>query len=255
VVQEHGRGVGPYTQDAYAPISIHESYGRSDYNVQNAFRIFGLYQPNFFHDRWLHTFADGWSLGGIYNWHAGFPWTPTYPVTSNGVVGGPSANLYYKGSPYSSIRPGSYNGTGLKDMSTVAFESGPTPSNPNARNVNFPNGGPAYFTPPAYTAVATSSNFSATNVAPPPPPAMERNSFTGPMYQDVDVSLTKGFNLPEMRALGDHAKIEFRMDAFNLFNLTSLAPTPTTSIVSTTFGANTSALGSRTIELQSLFSF
>ena len=248
-------GSDPYNQDAYAPISIHYAYGRSDYNVQNAFRIFGLYQPNFFHEKWLHAFADGWSLGGIYNWHSGFPWSPTFPVTSNGIVNGPSANLYYKGSPYSSIRPAAYTGTGLAYTSTAAFETGPTPSNPNARNINFPNGGTAYFTSPAYTAVATSSTFSPTNVAPAPGRAIERNSFNGPMYQDFDVSLTKGFNIPEMKVLGDKARIEFRADMFNVFNLTSLAPTPTTSIISTNFGANTSALGSRTIELQSRFSF
>lgn len=248
-------GSDPYNQDAYAPMSIHYAHGRSDYNVQNAFRIFGLYQPNFFHEKWLHAFADGWQVGGIYNWHSGFPWSPTFPVTTNGSISGPSANLYYKGSPYSSIRPAAYTGTGLAHTSTAAFETGPTPSNPNARNINFPNGGPAYFNAPVYAGVATSSTFSPTNIAPAPGLAIERNSFTGPMYQDFDVSLTKGFNIPEMKVLGDKARIEFRADMFNVFNLTSLAPTPTTSIVSTNFGANTSALGSRTIELQSRFSF
>ena len=149
-------GSSPYTLDPYAPISIHSVYGRSDYNVQNAFRTFGLYQPNFFHEKWLHRIADGWSLGGIYNWHTGFPWTPVYSVTTNGVPTGPSGNLYYPGSPYSSIRPAAYTGTGLVDTSTVGFESGPTLSNPNARNVNFPNGGTAYFTEPTYTAAAKS---------------------------------------------------------------------------------------------------
>jgi hypothetical protein len=248
-------GSDPYNQDAYAPISIHYAYGRSDYNVQNAFRIFGLYQPNFFHEKWLHAFVDGWSLGGIYNWHSGFPWSPTFPVAFDGTVNGAAGNLYYKGSPYSSIRPAAYTGTGLAHTSTAAFESGPSPSNPNAFNINFPNGGPAYFTPPVYTAVKTSLSFSPTNIAPAPGRAIERNSFTGPMYQDFDVSLTKGFNIPEMKVLGDKARFEFRADMFNVFNLTSLTPTPTTNIVSGTFGANTSALGSRTIELQSRFSF
>jgi hypothetical protein len=248
-------GSDPYNQDPYAPISIHMAYGRSDYNVQDAFRMFGLYQPNFFHERWLHTFADGWSLGGIYNWHTGFPWTPTYPVTVNGQVGGAGANLYYKGSPYSSIRPAAYTGTGLAHTSTAAFETGPSPSNSNARNINFPNGGPAYFTAPKYVGVATAGSFTATNVGTVPTPAMERNSFTGPMYQDLDISLAKAINIPEMRVIGDKARYEFRMDAFNIFNLTSLTPTPTTNITSTNFGANTSALGSRTIELQTRLSF
>jgi hypothetical protein len=75
------------------------------------------------------------------------------------------------------------------------------------------------------------------------------------MYQDLDVSLTKGFHIPEMRVLGDKAMIEFRVDAFNVLNLTELTPTPSTNITSTTFGSNTSALGSRTVQLQSRFSF
>ena len=250
-------GSSPYYQDAYAPISVHLAYGRSDYNVQNAFRVFGLYQPNFFHERWLHSFADGWSLGGIYNWHSGFPWTPNFPVTTTGVIGGPSADLYYKGSPFTSIRAASYTGTGLSSHSTAAFESGPTPSSPVAKNSNFPLGvgGESYFTAPLYNAVATSAAFSPANVASAPGPAMERNTFTGPMYQDFDASLTKGFNIPEMRVIGDKARIEFRADAFNLFNLTNLSGSPQSGITNTLFGANNAALGSRTIELQSRFSF
>ena len=84
---------------------------------------------------------------------------------------------------------------------------------------------------------------------------MERNSFTGPSYQGVNVSLTKGFNIPSERVIGDHASLEFRVDAFNLFNFQELAGTPTTGITSTTFGENTGALASRTVELQSRFSF
>ena len=248
-------GSSPYTQDPYAPISIHDVYGRSDYNFQNYFRTFGLYQPNFFHEKWLHAFLDGFSLGGTYNWHSGFPWTPTIPVYTAGGFTGSSANLYYKGSPYSSIRPLSYNGSGLASHSTVAFESGPSVANAALRNSNFPLGGPAYFTAPTYTAVATSSTFSATNITPAPGPSMERNSLTGPLYQNLNVSLAKGFNLPEMKVLGSHGSIEFRADAFNLFNLTSLAGSPQSSIISTTFGQNSGALGSRTIELQSRFSF
>jgi len=45
------------------------------------------------------------------------------------------------------------------------------------------------------------------------------------------------------------------VDAYNLFNFQELAGTPTTSITSTAFGENTGALGSRTVELQSRFSF
>jgi len=84
---------------------------------------------------------------------------------------------------------------------------------------------------------------------------MERNSFTGPSYQGLNVSLTKGFNIPSERVIGDHAALEFRVDAFNLFNFQELSGTPTTSISSTTFGESTGALAGRIVELQSRFSF
>jgi hypothetical protein len=83
---------------------------------------------------------------------------------------------------------------------------------------------------------------------------MERNSFTGPSYQGVNVSLAKGFHIPSERVIGDHANFEFRVDAFNLFNFQELTG-PTSSITSTTFGQSGGALGSRTVELQSRFSF
>jgi len=247
-------GSSSYNRDSYAPISIHDVYGRSDYNFGNNIRIFGIYQPNFFHERWLHSFVDGWVLAGTYDYHSGFPWTPSYTVTTNGQVTGTAGSLYYAGSPYTSIRPATYTGTGISH-STAAFESGSSTSFPSAKNVNFPTGtgGESYFTEPAYT--AASKTFSATTFVPPPGPAMERNSFTGPSYQGINVSLTKGFNLPEMRVVGSHAALEFRVDAFNLFNFQELSGTPTTSISSATFGESTTALAGRIVELQSRFSF
>jgi hypothetical protein len=175
-------------------------------------------------------------------------------VTTNGQVTGTAGSLYYAGSPYTSIRPATYTGTGI-NHSTAAFESGASASFPTAKNVNFPTGtgGENYFTEPAYT--AASKTFSATTFAPPPGPAMERNSFTGPSYQGVNLSLTKGFNIPSERVIGDHAALEFRVDAFNLFNFQELSGTPTTSITSTTFGESTGALAGRIVELQSRFSF
>jgi Carboxypeptidase regulatory-like domain len=246
-------GSTSYNEDAYAPISIRDVYGASDYNFKNNVRIFGLYEPNFFHEHWLHSFADGWSLGGTYEYHSGFPWTPTYPVTSNGLVGGPSGHLYYENSPYTSIRPAAYNG-GRLNTSTAAFESGPSSSYPTNHNVNFPTGtgGESYFAPAVYTAAPNSAAF--TTEYPAPPPVMERNSFTGPMFQSVNVSLAKNFHLPEARVIGDNAGIEFRADAYNLFNLTSLSA-PTTGITSTNFGQSQGALAGRIVEMQARFSF
>ncbi len=248
-------GSSSYNQDSYAPISIHDVYGRSDYNFGNNIRIFGLYQPNFFHEHLLHSIADGWSLGGTYEYHSGFPWTPTYPVTTTGAVGGTAGHLYYSNSPYTSIRPAAYTG-GPLNHSTAAFESGPdaAPSGSQPHNVNFPTGtgGENYFTPATISAAANSA--PVTTEYPAPSPVIERNSFTGPMYQSVNASLAKNFHLPEARVIGGGAGIEFRVDAYNLFNLTNLTG-PTTSIVSANFGQSGGGLGARVVEMQARFSF
>ncbi len=245
-------GSTSYNLDAYAPISIHDVYGRSDYNFGNNVRIFGLYEPNFFHQHLLHSIADGWSLGGSYEYHSGFPWTPTYPVTANGLVGGPSGHLYYANSPYSSIRPAAYTG-GHLNTSNAAFKSGPS-AGASAHNINFPNGtgGENYFTPPVYTAAPNSAAF--TTEFPAPPPAMERNSFNGPMFQSVNASLVKNFHLPHARIIGEDAGLQFKVDAYNLFNETDLTG-PQGSIVSANFGQSGGGLAGRIVELQARFAF
>jgi hypothetical protein len=79
---------------------------------------------------------------------------------------------------------------------------------------NYPNGGAAYFSTPAYTAYSGSD--SGTSV--PDEPGVKRNSLNGPRYRDIDLTLTKGFGLPNNRVLGENARLEFRIDAYNVFN-------------------------------------
>ena len=66
----------PYSEQPY-PYALNLDYGRSDYNVTNAFKLFGMWQPVFFHgsNNWVEKIAGGWSLSGIWNWHSGFPGT------------------------------------------------------------------------------------------------------------------------------------------------------------------------------------
>ena len=89
---------GPYYEDPY-PYDIHAAYGRAAYNVANAFKVWGLWQPVIFKRRaqLAEKIVGGWSLSGIWNLHSGFPWDPTY-----NTVGG----VYYSGSDYGSLRPG-----------------------------------------------------------------------------------------------------------------------------------------------------
>ena len=242
-------GSGPYEEDPY-PFDVHAAYGRSDYNVQNAFKLFGLWQPVFFHgNNLLEKTLGGWSLGGIFNAHSGFPFNPVYNTT------GP----YYQGSGYGALRPSKYlGGAGSKTGNSI-FK----------RLVNPNYGGDAtkYFAPPVYVQGPT---FPAT--APAPTPGIHRNSLNGPGYQDLDASLTKAFGLPKMPVLGDAARFEVRADVYNLFNKTNIntasmddaigsaAPDGTITQVNSHFGepgANNipAALGSRTVQLQARFSF
>lgn len=244
-------GSQPYYEDPY-PYNPRLAWGRSDYNVQNAFKLFGLWQPNYFsHPHGLlEKTVGGWSLSGILNVDTGFPWTPTFNGVQNGV-------LYYTGSGYSSLRPGAYLGGAGTDTSNTALEAG-------RPNVNFARGSLAYFTIPAYTPVTGS--FPAEFPA-PPPPGVARNTMNGPNYRDLDATITKDFGLPKARVLGNAAAIELRVDAFNVFNTVNLnsgsidtsiasqGATSTTFVSNPTFGQARSALGSRTLDIQARFSF
>ncbi len=237
---------GPYYRDPY-PFSPSAAYGRSNYDVRNAFKLYGLWQPVFFRGShsWIEKVAGGWSLSGILNIHSGFPWDPFYNA---------STNLYYQGSGYAQLRPaamlpGAGTGTG-----NSTFQN---PTNPN-----YGGDGTAFFVPPTFVAGPA---FPLT--APGPTPGIHRNSLTGPGYRDVDASLSKGFGLPRLRGLGENARFEIRADFYNLFNnlninaasidglVGSVGSDGTVTNVNHDFGVAGGALGSRTVQLQARFSF
>jgi hypothetical protein len=237
---------GPYSEDFY-PYDPQAAYGRSDYNVANAFKVFGLWQPVIFKGghSWAEKVVGGWSLSGIFNAHTGFPFTPTYNTNTPG-------GLYYNGSGYNQLRPAS-------------IIPGYGTSTDNARfkqsiNPNYGGNGTAFFTPPTFV---PGPAFPATASA--PTPGIQRNLLNGPGYQDLDGTLTKAFGLPNMKVLGERANLEIRADAFNFFNKTNLTninntlgtvnSDGTVSVVNSAFGQAGGALGSRTVQLQARFSF
>jgi len=235
---------GPYFQDPY-PYNTHAAYGRSDYNVQNAFKLFGLLQPVFFRGShsWIEKIAGGWSLSGIWNIHSGFPYNPFYNTN----------DLYYQGSGYGQLRPaGIIPGAGTSTANS-AFQ--------HSINPNYGGDGTKFFAAPSYVPGAA---FPLTAAA--PLPGIRRNSLNGPGYNDVDGSLAKAFGLPRIPGMGENAKFEIRADIYNLFNKTningqsingnlgSVAPNGTVT-PNSNFGVAGSALGSRTVQLQARFSF
>ncbi len=238
-------GSGPYYQDPY-PYRPDLAYGRSDFNYGKAVKLYGLWQPVFFHgNSVLEKIAGGWTVSGIYNFHTGFPFTPVYNV--------PGGNLYYASSNYNTLRPATYNNNAGHDHSNNAFEDG----RPNVNFPAIPSGGTAspYFVNPI-APIGGSSGF-ATGL--PTLPGVARNSFDGPGYQDLDATLTKSFGLPKAPVLGESARFEIRADAFNLFNQTNLSSGAlVTNILLSNFGqvSGTGAgLAGRIVNLQARFSF
>lgn len=225
---------GPYFEQPY-PYNPHLNYGPSDYNVGRAFKLYGMWQPVFFHGNkaWIEKLAGGWSLSGIWIWHSGFPWSP--------VVSVQGGSLYCGTCGYTTLFPGAYLGGAGTSTSNDQFKTGS----------NYPKGGMAYFTVPSYTA------FGSSNYGPAlPQVGVHRNSLTGPGYRDVDITLIKGFGLPNNRVLGEGARLEFRMDAYNLFNNLNFNPADiSNNIANSNFGQDTGALAARVITLGARFNF
>lgn len=67
-------------------------------------------------------------------------------------------------------------------------------------------------------------------------PAIGRNSFRGPRYGAIDMSIQKTFGLPGMKFVGEGAKIQLRMNLHNAFNKLNLAPF--------TFGSDSTVISS-----------
>ncbi|HEU5233173.1 MAG TPA: carboxypeptidase-like regulatory domain-containing protein [Terriglobales bacterium] len=224
---------GPYYENPY-PYNPSLDYGRSDYNVAHAYKIYALWQPRFFHgNNVLDKIAGGWSISGIFNYHTGFPWSPTVSV-----VGG---SLYCGTCGYGSLYPAAYLGGAGTSTSNDQFKTGS----------NYVNGGTAYFSNPSYTP------FNGNSFGPAlPQTGLHRGFLTGPNYRDLDMTLTKAFGLPVMPVLGENAKIEFRVDAYNVFNNLNFNPLNiSNNIANSNFGQDTGALAGRVVTLGARFNF
>jgi outer membrane receptor protein involved in Fe transport len=205
------------------PRNLHSEYGPSDYDAKHFVVLSGLWELPFFRGKSAGTtqFLGGWQLSGIVTYHSGFPWTPI----DNNCLQTPGQQFICP------IRPSGYNGKAGSDTSNSTFLT---------QNGNFPGGGANFFT------------------LTPGPPGVGRNSFRGPSYQSIDMTFGKTTPLPR---LGEGANLQFRVNAFNVFNRTNLAPfgfnTPSTVIQSQYFGTagTTPALAGRVVELQTRITF
>lgn len=234
---------GPYYISNYQ-WSSNSDRGPSAFDVTHAFKIWGVYSPTIFHgsNSWMEKVAGGWSVSGILNAHSGFPWSPQTGSTCNLVYQNGSCS----NGGNSQLLPAQYLGGAGQDYSNSAFLSA---------GGNFPKGGLAYFVPASFTNCGVAFPATCPNSL-PQAPGIGRNSFRGPRYFDIDATLSKSFGLPKMPILGESAKLEFRVNAFNLFNRLNLDPGQIhNNVTDGLFGEVTSALAGRSIELQARFNF
>ena len=241
---------GPYSRDPYL-YNPSFSYGRSDFDVNQSFKLFGIWQPVFFRGshNWVEKIVGGWSLSGIFTVHSGYGWTPVYNAPHQ---------IYCNTCNYGfqNLRP-YYLGGAVNNASNNAFKTGSNFPNPGTANTGTNNNQFAnkYFMVPNYSNAITDNPGQATNNF-IPPPGIGRNSFPGPDYRDVDINIAKAFGLPRIPGLGENARIEIKANMLNAFNLLNINPsTLSTNISNSNLGQASSALGSRSIDLQARFSF
>jgi hypothetical protein len=241
---------GPYSRDPYL-YNPSYSYGRSDFDINQSFKVFGIWQPVIFrgNHRWVEKVAGGWSLSGLATFHSGYGWTPVYQSPHQ-------IYCFNCGYGFQNLRP-NYLGVSAINTSKNAFKTGSNFPNPGAVNTGTNNDqfSNNYFVVPNYANAITDLPGQTTNNY-IPAPGIDRNSFPGPGYRDVDLNIAKSFGLPKMRVLGENAKIEIKANMLNAFNLLNLTPTSlSTNIQSTNLGQASNALGSRIIDLQARFNF
>jgi len=219
-------GPGAVTNQTF-PQDLRQERGPSDYDVRHSFTLSGLWDLPVFRGRKdsLGKALGGWQLNGILTAHTGFPWTPH----TGQCVRAPGSQDFICPS-----RPPRYFGGALNDSSNDAF------IRPGG---NFPGGGLLFFDP---------NNPSGTLL-----PGIGRNSFRGPRYFAVDLSVGKRTGLPSFLHLGEGAYFEFKANAFNAFNNLNLVPfgffSPT--IDNRDFGRASGGLAGRVIELQGRINF
>ena len=229
-------GPGFVTNQTY-PLDQRQEKGPSDFDVRHNFVVAGIYELPFFRDNkegLLYKLLGGIELNGIVTKHTGYPFT----VFQGAGLRTPSGEFF------GPIRPTGYNGN-----QPIA--------NTNANFLLpggiFPGGGLQYFSGTIRNDPQGRPNFELN------PPGIGRNTFRGPKYFNVDMSLAKRFGLPSLGALGENANLELRVNAFNIFNNLNLTPFNFAEgnlfFTSGNFGQATSGLAGRVVELQARFRF
>jgi len=195
--------------------------GPADFDLRHQFVSSLVWQPNYYkgENRLERGFFNGWALSSIINIHSGFPFT---------IYNGSDANLS------GNATAGTSAPTSGERAELVPGEN-PVLSDRTAAEWFNTN---AFKQIPATSGVSIDGNSS-------------RNMLRGPTFKDVDLALSRDFPLRE------GLQLQFRADAYNVFNIVSLNTPSGNSITagSSTFGEILSASAMRQLQLGVRLSF
>jgi len=196
--------------------------GRTDDDQRHQFVMSGLWDVSYYNGgstiaRWI---LNGWNIDPIVQIHSGLPFT---------VTDGADINLDGTNNDRAILQPGMSpnlsNQSAAQWFNTAAFFVPPPPGSPAgtpATRVLAVNGQPQDGTTP-------------------------RDFLTGPGFVEVDMALSRNFNITE------RFKLEFRAEGLNVFNHANLnnpaATVPATSLAPGNFGAITGANTTRVLQL------
>jgi hypothetical protein len=243
-------GLGDYSNvNAYSGLyagvqdisKVRADYGPSEFDVRQRFTVSGTWElPGRKLAGTKGTFLGGWQLNGILALQSGRPfdvfcglnWYQGCDFNMDGL------NYDRPNTPGSSVRRTGYSEkqfvSGVFGDPTRSFLPGSV-TNSAAIDQFCPNGLVPFFTGTPCVPVATSGNLS-------------RNAFRGPAFKDLDLSLFKNTRVTE------RLNVQFRAEAFNLFNKTNLY-NPTGDMGSPFFGQSTAAFDSRQLQFGLKFLF
>jgi outer membrane receptor protein involved in Fe transport len=176
--------------------------GNSTYDIRHRFTFNYVYELPFF--RQTHGFTGmalgGWQWNGIFSVQSGAHWTP-YNQDIARLTGDPLLQTGCYAVPFNPAdcanRGGDYNLDGVQNDRPSAIANHVNATHDQwANGFNLPSG---FFYAPCLGCVGN----------------LARNTFVGPGYWDADTSLFKNCRI------SDRFNLQFRAEAFNIFNHTS----------------------------------
>jgi hypothetical protein len=239
------------------PAHPQTEHGPSDFDVKHYVNFYALYDLPFFRNKssWSGKILGGWQINGLMTWHTGFPWTPvtgqinSVPITSAATISPTRPTALLKQPSTSTSNDSFINANANFPGLVHQGDQVPDPANPGATiAAQCSNADPATRPGFPYFAICT-----------PGAPGIGRNSFRGPGYFGVDMSVVKKFGLPNLKFLGEGASVELRGNFFNVFNKLNLQPfsfgTDNTKIETALFGRSPGGLAGRVVEFQARLVF